>query len=340
MRILLLMDPFIPVPPIYYGGIERVVYDIACKYKDLGHDVTIMAGPNSISPDRLIVYGQNGELNPQINLKTLFEVSKILYKEISNHDVIHNFGRLAFLAPIAWTKIRKVQTYMRYIDRSNIEKFDRLRIKNLSYTAVSNVIVDTGKTIRSKWDTVYNCTPIDYFTFQERVPRDSYLVFLGRLERCKGLHNAIKVAKLTNKKLIIAGNISTLPHEVEYYENQILPNIDDNQIKYIGVVNNEQKNELLGNAAALLSPIEWVEPFPIIIPESYACGTPVLGFNKGGLPEGIIHGVTGFISENVEEMASHVLRISELSRSECRKVAEERFSDYKIANDYLNIYCK
>lgn len=338
MRILLLMDPFIPVPPVYYGGIERVLYDIACKYVEMGHRVTIIAGPNSKSPDRLITYGQNGELNPKLDVKLIFEVTKILFSEINNHDVLHNFGRLAFLIPIAWTKIRKVQTYMRYVDKKNINKFDKIGIKNLIYTAVSDVIVNTGKTPNSQWKTVYNCAPINYFTYQETVPENAYLAFLGRIERCKGLHNAIKVAKLTNKNLVIAGNISTLPYEKEYFENEIKPFIDGNQIKYIGVVNNEQKNTLLGNAAALLSPIEWIEPFPIIIPEAFACGTPVLGFNKGGLPEGIKHGVTGFISETVEEMAEQVFKIHELNRAECRKIAEDRFSDTHIATEYLNIY--
>lgn len=332
------MDPFIPVPPTFYGGIERVLYDVACKYVDLGHQVTIIAGPNSKSPGRLIEYGANGELIPSLSFKTLYEVTLILYREVKNHDVVHNFGRLAFLLPIAWSKIRKVQTYMRYVDKKNIEKFDSMRIKNLCYTAVSDVIVQTGKTANSNWHTVYNCAPVTYFDFVPLVDNNAYLVFLGRIERCKGLHNAIEVAKKTNKKLIIAGNISTLPHEIAYFENEIKPKIDGNQIEYIGVVNNEQKNKLLGGAAALLTPIEWVEPFPIIIPESFACGTPVLGFNMGGVPEGIRQGVTGFISENVDEMCGHVLRIDELNRHECRADALQRFSDTKIANNYLSLY--
>ena len=312
MRILLLMDPFIPVPPTFYGGIERVMYDVACQYKEMGHSVTIIAGPNSKSPDKLIIYGENGELSTSFNMKLMLTVYKILSKEIKSHDVVHNFGRLAFLGLIGWSKIRKVQTYMRFVSKKNIESFDKLRIKNIVYTAVSDVIVNSGKTEKSTWHTIYNCAPINYFSYNEKVSENSYLVFLGRIERCKGLHNAIKVAKITNRVLVIAGNISTLKHEIEYYETEIKPFIDGTQIKYIGVVNNEQKNDLLGNAAALLTPIEWIEPFPIIIPEAFACGTPVLGFRMGGVPEGIIHGVTGFISESVEEMASHVLRINEL----------------------------
>jgi len=338
MKILLLADPFIPVPPLHYGGIERVVYDLALKYAEMGHEVTLIAGPNSQSPSRLITYGANGALNHKLDFKLLAQLYPILWKEIKNHDVIHNFGRLIFLAPFLKHRIKKVQTYMRYVGKKNIRYFDLIKPKNLVYTAVSNAIVSTGQTPNSHWETVYNCAPIDKYEFNADPGPDAYLAFLGRIERCKGLHNAITVAKKTNKRLIVAGNIPYLKHELEYFENEIKPQFDDDQIKYIGVVNDEQKNELLRNAAALLSPIEWFEPFPIIIPEAFACGTPVLGFKNGGLPEGIDQGVTGFISTNTEEMAEHVQNIPSLNRKTCREAAETRFSDTVIANNYLDIY--
>lgn len=338
MRILLLMDPFIPVPPEHYGGIERVVYDIACKYVQAGHEVTLMAGPNSKSPGRLIIYGKNGSLNPSINLKVMAEVYLKLRREVKQHDVIHNFGRLVFLAPFLKNRIKKVQTYMRYVNRKNIERFDSLKPINLTYTAVSNAIVGTGKTAKSHWETVYNCAPIGQFEFKPDTSRESYLAFLGRFERCKGLHSAIAVAKLANRKLVIAGTISDLPHEKAYFQDEIMPQIDGDQITYIGPVNNVQKNDLLGNAGALLTPVEWFEPFPIIIPEAYACGTPVLGFDDGGIAEGIEQGVTGYVSKTVEEMAEDVANIGLLSRTACRLKAERDYSDTRIAADYLSIY--
>ena len=338
MRILLLMDPFIPVPPENYGGIERIVYDLAIEYVKNGHKVTIVAGPNSKSPDRLITYSKNGPLNPNLNIKNLWLFYNILKKEIANHDVIHNFGRLAFLVPFFWNKIPKVQSYLREVSHSNIVNADLLKPINLTYTAVSNAIKLTGETSKSKWTTVYNCAPIDQFIYKADTPPDSYLCFVGRFERIKGLHNAIKVAKLTNKQLIIAGFISHIPHEKRYYEKEIKPHIDGKQIKWIGEVNNAQRNELYRGASALLTPVEWMEPFPVIIPESYACGTPVLGFNIGGIPEGIEHGVTGYISSTVEEMAEQVLKIDQLSRAACRAKAENEYSAQKIAQDYFNLY--
>ena len=333
------MDPLIPVPPVHYGGIERVIYDIACKYASWGHDVTIIAGPNSKSPGRLITYGSNKQTETtKINLKFAFELASILWKEVPKHDVIHNFGRLAWLAPIAWSPIRKIHTYMRYITPQNVNKLNKIGVKNMVYTAVSDAIVKTGISGGGEWKTIYNCAPVNDYTFVEKVSHDAPLVFLGRLDRCKGAHSAIKVAKITGKKLIIAGNISHLPDERKYFENEIKPFIDGIQISYIGVVNNQQKNFLLGNAAALLLPVEWYEPFPIVLPEAYACGTPILCFPGGGIPEGIVEGVTGFISNDVDEMAKDVGRIELLNRNECRKVAIEKYSDDTIATEYLKLY--
>lgn len=340
MRILLLMDPFIPVPPVHYGGIERVIYDVACQYTQQGHEVTIIAGPNSKSPGRLITYGENGDGSMSIDYKLMWHLYKILKKEIPSHDVLHNFGRLAFLFPIAWTNIRKVQTYMRYITPRNIKMLNRMGVKNLVYTAVSDAIVKTGAPGGGEWKTVYNCSPVDQFDFVPAVKEDAPLVFLGRLERCKGAHTAITVAQLTKRKLIIAGNISNLPEEKEYFYKELQPRIDGELVKYIGVVDNKQKNELLGNAAAMLLPVEWYEPFPIVLPESFACGTPILAFPGGGVPEGIREGVTGSISTTAEEMAAQVARIPSLSRQECRKDAIERYSDKVIAQHYLDIYNK
>ena len=333
------MDPFIPVPPVHYGGIERVIYDIACKYVEWGHEVTVIAGPNSKSPGRLITYGFNQDIQSiKINWKLTVDLTRILWKEVPKHDVIHNFGRLAWLFPIAWSPIRKVHTYMRYITPSNVKRLNQIRVRNMVYTAVSDAIVKTGKSGGGEWRTVYNCAPIHKYTFVDNADADAPLVFLGRLERCKGAHSAIKVAQLTGRKLIIAGNISALPEEKVYFEKEVKPFIDGQQIQYIGVVNDEQKNKLLGSAAAMLLPVEWYEPFPIVMPESYACGTPILCFPGGGVPEGIVEGVTGFISRDTEEMAAQVGKIELLDRKACRNLALERYSDHAIAKDYLKIY--
>lgn len=338
MRILLLMDPFIPVPPIHYGGIERVIYDIACKYVEMGHEVTLVAGPGSKSPGRLITYGENGQGSSKLDWGIMKEVNAIISQEIKRHDVLHNFGRLAFLFPIAWSGIRKIQTYMRYITPRNIKMLNWAGVRNTTYTAVSDAIVKTGKPGGGHWATIYNCAPMEQFDYVPKVADDAPLVFLGRLERCKGAHSAISVAEKTGRKLLIAGNISNLPEEKAYFHDEVEPRIDGKLVEYIGVVNNVEKNKLLGSAAAMLLPIEWYEPFPVVLPESFACGTPILAFPGGGVPEGIQQGITGFLSNNVDEMVADVARIGTLSRAACRDEALSKYSDAVIAANYIKLY--
>ena len=335
------MDPFIPVPPTYYGGIERVVYDIACQYKKMGHSVTLVAGPGSLSPDRLVIYGSSaGKSSTRINFRLLFSLSKVLIREIKSHDVVHNFGRLAWLFPIAWSNIRKVHTYMRYITPKNVKWLNSIKVRNIVYTGVSQAIVNTGIGGGGSWRVIYNCAPIEKFTFQPKILLEAPLAFLGRIERCKGLHTAIAVAMASNQNLVIAGNISELDEEKEYFKNEIQPKINGTSIVYVGPIDNDQKNHLLGSAKALLLPIEWFEPFPVVLPEAYACGTPVLAFPGGGMAEGVFNGKTGFLCNSIEDMVEKVESLSKISRNECRQIAEELYSDTKIASDYLNLYKK
>lgn len=340
MRILLLMDPLIPVPPLHYGGIERVIHDIACQYVAMGHEVTLVAGPGSRSPGRLVNFGETGAAPERAGPGLFVELGRILARELKDHDVLHNFGRLAYQLLGAWSPIRKVQTYMRYVAPRNIRMLNSAGVRNLTYTAVSEAIVRTGAPGGGDWRTVYNCAPVSQFDYVEQVAEDAPLVFLGRLERCKGAHTAIRVAELTGRRLLVAGNVSNLPEERRYFEEELLPRMDGDRIRYIGVVDDVEKNRLLGQAAALLLPVEWYEPFPVVLPEAFACGTPILAFPGGGVPEGIREGVTGFLSGSPEAMARDVARLGELSRAACREEALTRYSDRTIAEAYLEIYAE
>jgi glycosyltransferase involved in cell wall biosynthesis len=339
MRILLVMDPFIKVPPDHYGGIERVVADLADGYVARGHDVTLWAAPGSRTAARLKTFGREGEWTRWSNARNVATLTSWLVREAGAFDVIHNFGRLAYLTSVLRRDVPKVQTYMRPVNPRNIGLTERAGARRLRFTAVSDAIRRTGAPGGGRWSVIYNCARPSLYTPRFDVDAATApLVFLGRLERCKGAHTAIAVARAVRRPLMIAGNISTLPDERDYFERDVRPHVDGVLVRYIGPVRDAAKNELLNTAAALLSPVEWEEPFPVIIPEALLCGTPVVAFRRGGMPEGIDHGRTGFLCDDAAGMAACVGRLPSIDRRACRAEGERRFSDAAIIGEYLDLY--
>jgi|KBSMisStaDraftv2_1062788.scaffolds.fasta_scaffold229586_1 glycosyltransferase involved in cell wall biosynthesis len=339
MRILLVMDPFIKVPPAHYGGIERVVADLADRLTALGHEVTLWAAPGSRVNGTVEAFGREGEWTRWSNVRNTLTLAGRFLRSARRFDVIHNFGRLAYLAPVLSWDVPKIQTYMRTVDPANMATARRLGARRLHYTAVSAAIRDTGRPGGGDWSVIYNCAVPERYTFAGSTdPTTAPLVFLGRLDRCKGAHHAIAVARQLQRRLIIAGNISPLAHEQAYFDEQIKPLIDGELVTYIGPVGDEAKQSLLGGAAAMLLPIEWEEPFPVVLPESMLSGTPLIAFRRGGVPEGIDHGRTGFLCDTPAEMAALVSRLPELDRGVVREEAVRRFSDAAIAGEYEQLY--
>ena len=339
MKVLLVMDPFIKVPPAQYGGIERVVADLADGLAKLGHDITLWAAPGSRVNGRVDAFGREGEWTRWSNLRNAMTLAGRFLANGSRFDVIHNFGRLAYLAPVLARDVPKVQTYMRTVNPQNMVTARRLGARRLHYTAVSAAIRDTGRPGGGDWSVIYNCAAPERYPFvADTDPATAPLVFLGRLDRCKGAHHAITVAQRLQRRLIIAGNISPLPHEEEYFRAEIAPRVDGKLVTYIGPVGDQQKRTLLGQAAAMLLPIEWEEPFPVVLPEAMLCGTPLIAFRRGGVPEGIDHGRTGFLCDNADEMADEVGRLGTIDRAVVRAEAIRRFSDAAIVAEYARLY--
>lgn len=338
MRILLIMDPCIPVPPRYYGGIERVVADLADGFVARGHDVSLWAAPGSGTTAVGRPFGREGEWTRWSNLRNVVTLTTRFWSG-PPFDVVHNFGRLAYLAGIFRSDVAKVQTYMRPVHARNMTLAWRMGARRLHFTAVSDAIRRTGAPGGGSWSVIYNCARAEAYAPRDEVDAGTApLVFLGRLERCKGAHAAIDVASRLRRPLIIAGTISSIPAERDYYERELAPRIDGTLVRYIGPVDDAAKRALLADAAALLSPVEWEEPFPIIIPEALLSGTPVVAFRRGGMPEGIDHGRTGFLCDTVDDMVEAVGRLAAIDRRECRREGERRFSADTIVGDYLGLY--
>jgi glycosyltransferase involved in cell wall biosynthesis len=335
LKILITVDPEIPVPPAGYGGIERIVEMMIGQYEKKGHEVILCAHPHSNVSCRLVGWrGARSQQKTDI-IKNTIQLSKLVYGE--HFDILHSFSRLAYMTAVFPLAIPKLMTYQREPSLKQVKKATLLaRRGTLQFTGCSDYISLQISRI-AKASTIYNCAPINRYTLTEGLPDDAPLIFLGRIEPVKGTATAVQVAQLTMRRLIIAGNI---PAEYQWYFDQKIKPYLSERIQYIGPVNDAEKNFWLGKSLALLMPITWNEPFGIVMAEAMACGTPVLGFAKGAVPEVIEHGVNGFLSENLGEMANHVNLCKALNRTAIRTIAMEKFGDEKISEDYLGLYCK
>lgn len=341
MRILIVMDPGILVPPKGYGGHERLVYMFAKEYARLGHEVHLLVTAGSVVEGCTVhPFGKEGFPPKKWDARMAIPTAwKFLWKHRNQFDLIHNFGRLAYLLPILNHPIKKIMSYGRTIDGRNIKTINQLPNKNIVFTAPSDWCVNTGNTA-GRWVTVYNAIDFSTYTPRTEVPADAPLIFLSRLEKLKGAHEAIQIALQTNQKLILAGNISPLKEEQEYYQKEIEPFIDGKQIVYVGTLDDAGKNKYLGQAKAMLFPARTGEAFGMVMAEAMACGTPVLAYNHAAMPEVVTKGVTGFIVENQEEMKQQVEAASALNRERCMQTAKSAFDVKVVAEKYLSLFEK
>lgn len=335
MKIALIADPELPVPPLLYGGIERIISMLIDGYINLGHEVTLFANVESVTPAKLIPYKGKSSSNTIDVIRNSLLINTELFG--NKYEIVHSFGRLIYLLPQIPLQLPKLMSYQREPSIGQIKKAMKVaRPNSLAFTGCSAYISDQISPYAAAFP-VFNGVNLDVYDFKQEISEDAPLVFLGRIEPIKGAHIAIEIAQKTKKKLIIAGNI---PTEYQFYfDTQIKPKLDE-QITYIGAVNDTEKNKLLGNALAFLMPIEWNEPFGIVMAEAMACGTPVIGFNRGSVPEVVVNGLNGFSCKSIQEMVNLVFRIREIDRQKVREDCEKRFSSKIIVNQYLNIYQK
>jgi glycosyltransferase involved in cell wall biosynthesis len=329
MRVAILAPVAWRTPPRHYGPWEQVASNIAEGLVKSGVEVTLFATGDSITSGKLsAICGAGYEEDRSQDAKVLecLHISNLM-ERASDFDIIHNnFDFLpltysgliktpiittihGFSSPAIIPVYKKYNSAGHYVSITNAD-----RSPELDYTA-----------------TVYNGLVTADFEFNNK-PND-YLLYFGRVHPDKGTAEAIAIANKCGKKLLIAGIIQ----DESYFKTQIEPQLNT-QIVYLGAAGPEQRNDLLGNAAALLHPINFNEPFGMSVAEAMLCGTPVIAFDKGAMPELIRHEQTGFLVKNIDEAAEAVKQLHTINRLECYRWASAQFSREKMAGDYLKLY--
>lgn len=333
MRVALTADPEIPVPPRLYGGIERIVDMIARELAARGHDVTLFAHAESASVGRLIPWPGRSSVSRTDTVRNAATLARAVAKE--RFDIVHSFSRIAYLTPILPLSLPKVMSYQREISSRSVRLGHALSRGTLSFTAISEWMMRPVANI-GRWRMIPNGVPLPRYAFRPEVAPDAPLVFLGRVEEIKGPHLAIEIARRSGRQLVIAGNI---PEEKRaWVEENVLAHVDGDRVRFLGPVDDAQKNGLLGGAAAFLMPILWEEPFGIVMAEAMACGTPVLGLRRGAVPEVVDDGVTGFVADDIDGLVAAIGRLHEIERADCRARVVEIYSEVAIVRAYEALY--
>jgi glycosyltransferase involved in cell wall biosynthesis len=323
------------VPPQLYGGTERVVAFLTDELVRLGHDVTLFASGDSTTtatlvstcPRALRLEGQSrDDLAPHVLM--LEHVAQ----SAEQFDVIHFHIAQLHLPVVRRLPVAHVTTMHGRLDLPELRPLYR-EFNDIPVVSISDS--QRAPLPEAQWaGTVYHGLPLALFDFHP--DPGTYLAFVGRISPEKRVDRAIAIATACGLPLRIAAKVDPVDHD--YFERDIRPLLDNPLVDFIGEIGETAKNQFLGHAMALLFPIDWPEPFGLVMIEALACGVPVVAFRGGSVPEVIDHGTTGFIVETLDEAVEATRRIGSLDRRVCRAVFERRFSVTRMATDYLQLY--
>ena len=335
MRIAQVSPLWESVPPKFYGGTERIVSYLTEELVRLGHDVTLFASGDSVTMARLepicahALRLNKGIFNRDAPMTMLMEQA---LGQPGDFDVIHS--HLDFLGfPLARRNpTPTVATFHGRLDLPELQPVFR------EYAELPMVSISDAQRRPVSWAnwqaTVYHGLPLGLYNFHPKP--GGYLAFLGRIAPEKRPDHAIEIAKRAGLPLRIAAKVD--PMDREYFQSEIKPLLSHRLVEYLGEITDVEKNDFLGHAAALVCPYDWPEPFGLVLIEALACGTPVLAYRRGSIPEIIEDNSTGFVCEGLNDMATAVHRISAIDRRRCRLAFEQRFSVERMAQDYLRVY--
>jgi glycosyltransferase involved in cell wall biosynthesis len=335
MRIAQVAPLFESVPPRLYGGTERVVSFLTDALVDLGHEVTLFASADSRTdallvpccPRALRLEGRN-EQHVSLHLLELEEV----FRRRRDFDVVHFHTDPLHYPHVRRQPLPHVTTLHGRLDLPELAPLMR-EFRELPLVSVSD-----SQRIPLPWvnwqGTVHHGLPHDLLRGRHR-PGD-YLAFLGRISPEKRVDRAIEIAARLHMPLRIAAKVDAA--DTAYFHQQIEPLLDNPWVEFIGEIDEHQKQDFLGHAIALLFPIDWPEPFGLVMIEAMACGTPVIAWRHGSVPEVIEAGLTGFIVDSLDQAVQAVGDVAGMSRARCRQRFEDRFTAERMALDYLTVY--
>jgi glycosyltransferase involved in cell wall biosynthesis len=323
------------VPPRLYGGTERVVAYLVDELVRMGHDVTLFASGDSRTRGSLAAVCPEG-LRLSSGLRDPIAWHLLMIERIARRA--EEFDAVHFhVAPFHFSTARRldvphVTTLHGRLDLADLEGL-YAEFNDIPVVSISNA--QRAPLPYANWiGTVHHGLPPDELRFSPRA--DGYLAFLGRISPEKRVDRAIAIAKACGRPLRIAAKVD--PADAAYFAREIRPLLDDPLVTFIGEIGAAEKNALLGQARALLFPIDWPEPFGLVMVEALACGTPVVAFRGGSVGEVIEDGVTGFIVDSMEAAIEAAARVETLERRACREAFESRFTVERMASEYLELY--
>lgn len=334
------------IPPEKYGGIERIVHFLTEELVKRGHSVTLFASSDSktkaklisVRPKALIKAGYDWQ-DPFWNLENLSEA----FKRADDFDILHSHLDLWTLPFQELTRVPVLHTlhnqlYKASITREGIRKPTRLEIFEKHRKTTLAVFISKSERQQSavkfprNW-VIYNGIDISQFRFNPK-PK-THFIWIARIDPFKGIENAIKAAEILDAKLLLAGRLDQ--SRKKYFQERIKPHLSK-KIQYLGELSQKELSNFYGNAIACLYPIEWEEPFGLIMVESMACGTPVIAYRRGSVPEVVQDGKTGFVVDNLKGLVKAMKKINSISRQACRERVEKYFTYQKMVDEYEKLY--
>ena len=330
MRIAMLSPIAWRTPPRHYGPWESVVSLLTEGLVSRGYNVTLFATADSETSGKLHAVCPRGYEEDRSIVPKVWECLHIseLFERAEDFDIIHNhydFLPLTYSGLVATPVVTTIHGFSSPGILPVYKKYNG----RVFYVSIS----DADRSSELDYiKTIHHGIDLKHFDFQPEP--DDYLLFFGRIHHDKGAREAVEIARACHRKLILAGIIQ----DEAYYQQYVEPHLDDSNVVYVGSAGPAERNRLLGKATALLHPINFNEPFGLSVVEAMACGTPVIAFNKGSMPELIENGKHGFLVKTLDEAVDAVAHIKDINRADCRRHVEQHFTVNRMVEEYIQVY--